>query len=214
MKIKRIQWIVFAVIMGCIGLSLLSMHRLISKQIQIQSGHQIKARFFVLFPGKYTAALVFDRTKPGSYSRLKKTLGNFGCKNTYTGTPCGSFENYDFDWVIDGPGQRRLDGNASPATASGGWLSHSEWALGIAKVDLNFGFHTLTFIPHNGLTSVNVLNPKLVLNPGHGAKTMQSDFTIILAIAGSISLYGILPLFLIVSYVIYIFKTRHKTVAK
>lgn len=213
MKIRRIFWIVFAIITSFTGLSFLPNVRPLSKSIHIQPGNQVEARFFVLFPGKYTLVLVFERTKPKDFEQLKQALGEFGCRKIDTGIPCGTFESYDFSWVIESSDQT-IDGSATPKSSSGGWVSRSDWALGLSCVDLSFGIHKLRFEPHFGLSSLNNLSPKLVLRPGHGAKSLQSDPALLLSIAGVFCFYGLLPLFLTVAYVIYIFKPPSKTGSK
>ena len=203
---RKIGLLVLFMVMCIMVMSLFVNQHPLSKNIQIEFGKEINAEFFVLFPGKYTIALVFDRSTERSYTILQEKLGDFGCRNTLENTSCGSFENYEVSWAIEKKGKTIILGKATPQLVAGGWLSRNEWAEGIGIVDLPFGKQKLSCVPISGLSSLNNLNPRLVVSPGHGAKSLQSAFAVGLVLAGVVCLYFILPILFVVVFGFWLLK--------
>lgn len=134
------------------------------------------ADFWVLLPGAYQLELVFNTAQPHAPQKLKSVLGQFGCRNTKTNSPCGEYLPYSIKWEVRS-GNEVIASGVGTERNGGGHLTRNSWGTQLGGVVLPAGHLTLHAVAESPLPQLADLSPRLVLSGGTGGvKTFQSTF--------------------------------------
>lgn len=176
-----------------IAVSTIITRRPLSVAIKTTDHSKISVKRFIAIPGQYKLALVIDRKKY-SYDFLNSIFGEFACWIINEEHPCGEYQNYQIKWSIENR-QHKLSGLKSEKIRNkGGWISKEEYAMGLAVVNLKFGFNKINIEIIDGLSCLNINASSIVLSPGVGAKDSQNEVANLFLIISVISSYILLPL--------------------
>ncbi|QKE61984.1 hypothetical protein HNE05_00910 [Aquipseudomonas campi] len=134
------------------------------------------ADFWILLPGAYQLDLVFNAAQPHARQKLKSVLGQHGCWNSKSNSPCGEYLPYSIKWEVRSESEVITSGVGTELTR-GGHLRIDSRGTGLGAVALPAGRLTLHAVAESPLPQLSNLSPRLVLSGGTGgAKTFQSPF--------------------------------------